>query len=83
MDERKLDMAKMILAMEFIARHINDEDIFLEWIAYGVADEDIPYGSFETADVDSYYLRLDVFEEIKDTFISIMARIEKEKLKDA
>ena len=35
---------KMVKAMEFIARQINDEDIFHFWLTNGVADGDIQYG---------------------------------------
>ena len=52
----KIERAKMILAMEFIARQINDEDVFDGWLMCGVADGDIPYGSFDIKDVDEYYL---------------------------
>ena len=42
----KVERAKMIVAMEFIARQINDEDVFDRWLMCGVADGDIDYGNF-------------------------------------
>ncbi len=38
------DRIYMVKAMEFICRHINNEEIFEGWIMNGVADGDIPYG---------------------------------------
>ena len=37
----RLERAKMVKAMEFIARQINDENVFEGWLMEGVADEDI------------------------------------------
>ena len=34
---------KMIKAMEYIARQINDEDVLGRWLVCGVADGDIDY----------------------------------------
>ena len=36
MEER----AKMVEAMEYIARQVNNEDIFMRWLRSGVADGD-------------------------------------------
>lgn len=40
------DRIYMVKAMEFICRHINNEDVFYGWLMNGVADGDIPYGDF-------------------------------------
>ena len=68
----KVERAKMILAMEFIARQINDEDVFDRWLMCGVADGDIDYGSIDVADVDEYYLKDDTFEDIMSCFLRCM-----------
>jgi hypothetical protein len=65
--------AKMILAMEFIARQINDEDVFEGWLMNGVADGDIDYGSFNVDEVDDYYLEDDTFRDLMDCFLRRMS----------
>lgn len=63
------DRKRMVLAMEFIARHINDESIFWDvWAENGVADGDIPYGSFDTENVDDYYIEDEPYEDLCSTF---------------
>ena len=64
--------AKMVLAMEFIARQINDEDVFEGWLMGGVADGDIDYGSFDVDEVDDYYLEDDIFRDLMDCFLRRM-----------
>ena len=68
----RIERAKMILAMEFIARQINDENVFDGWLMCGVADGDIPYGSFDINDVDEYYLDNKTFIRIMDCFLRRM-----------
>lgn len=68
----KIERAKMILAMEFIARQINDEDVLDRWLMCGVADGEINYGSIDVADVDEYYLKDDTFEDIMSCFLRCM-----------
>ena len=46
------DRLKMVKAMEFIARQINDEEVFESWLVMGVADDDIPYGDLEVTTAD-------------------------------
>ena len=41
------DRKKALLAMEFIARQINDEEVFYNWLMCGVPDGDIKYGCFD------------------------------------
>lgn len=65
---------KMVLAMEFIARQINDEDVFEGWLMGGVADGDIEYGSFNINEVDDYYLEDDNFRDLMDCFLRRMKR---------
>ena len=68
----KTKRAKMVLAMEYIARQINDENVFDGWLMCGVADGDIPYGSMDIADVDESYLNDDTFEELMSCFLRRM-----------
>ena len=73
MDYKKaVKRSKMILAMEFIARQINDEDVFDRWLMCGVADGDIEYGSFNISDVDEGYLEDDTFEDVMSCFLRCM-----------
>ena len=44
---------KMIKAMEFIVRQINDEDVFNPWLMLGVADGDIQRGDLSVKDSDA------------------------------
>ena len=73
---------KMICAMEFLARNINDENICIDiWLAEGVADGDIPYGNFDTENVDDYYVDdEDVFNDITETFLTCMMLAKKDGL---
>ena len=74
MFDTKEDRKKMVLAMEFIARHVNDEDIFIDyWLSEGVADGDINYGDFNNDAVDEYYIEDDNYESLKICF-SLMIR---------
>lgn len=67
-EERK----KMIAAMEYVARQINDEEVFASWLLVGVADGDIPYGDLTTDNVDEYYVDDDTFKEIMGCFLRRM-----------
>ena len=68
----KIERAKAVLAMEFLARQVNDEEVFMNWLALGVADGDIDYASVDVADVDEYYLADDNFAELMSTFLELM-----------
>ena len=39
--ENKIERTKAVLAMEYIARQINDEEIFDIWLTYGPGDGEI------------------------------------------
>ena len=66
----------MVKAMEFIARNLNDEDIFETWLMDGVADGDIAYGNLtvESDDLDNLetYIEDESFADMMDTFIHMM-----------
>lgn len=72
----RFERIKMVKAMEYIARNVNDEDVFQTWLAVGVADGDIPYGSLmiEDDDLDTleYYTDDAAFADLMDTFLSLM-----------
>ncbi len=68
---------KMVLAMEYIARQVNDEDVFEPWLVCGVADGDITRGSFDLEEVDDYYIKDDNFRDLMDCFLRTMARAKK------
>lgn len=67
-----IERKKMVLAMEFIARQINDEDVFEGWLMCGVADGDIEYGSINVDDVDDFYIRDDNFKDLMSCFLGMM-----------
>ena len=72
---------KMIKAMEYIARQINDEDVFDGWLMCGVADGDIRYGDLDGSDQEellSWYYSEDCdFADIMDTFLRKMSQAYK------
>ncbi len=71
----KVERIKMVKAMEFIARKINDESIFDLWMTLGVADGDIKHGDLSSEDPGEdldYYLDDDTFSEIMRIFLATM-----------
>lgn len=72
---------KMVRAMEYIARQVNDEDVFDLWLSAGVADGDIQYGRLDIAPGDGedldYYTRDDEFARLMDTFLALMKNARK------
>lgn len=78
----KIERIKMIKAMEFIARQVNDEEAFYNiWLTVGVADGDIEYGDLEARASDAedleYYMEDDSFSELMRDFLRLMARAKK------
>lgn len=76
----KEERIKMVKAMEFICRHINDENEFDTWLITGVADGDIDGGDLtvkpEDEDDLEYYYSDDVdFADLMDTFLYLMKRV--------
>ena len=67
-EERK----KMVLAMEYIVRHLNDEDDLVSWLCLGVADGDIPEESLDVDDVDDCYIEDSEFQELMECFLRRM-----------
>lgn len=70
----KIERIKMVKAMEYIARQINDEDVFAGWLVSGVADGDIDYSDLSEEDdgMVDYYINDKNFAEIMNTFLFCM-----------
>ena len=76
----KTERIKLVKAMEFVARQINDNDIFYEWVIDGVADGDIYYGDLEIGvdeELLEYYIDDDHFSDLMDKFIHIISKARK------
>jgi len=78
----KVERIKMVKAMEFICRQVNNEEVFEEWLMDGVADGDIEYGnlSVEVNDVENldYYTEDDAFKYLMKTFLNVMKNARKD-----
>ena len=68
-----IERKKMVLCMEYIARQINDEDVFDGWLMCGVADGDLKYGEWDPVQVDDYYIEDDNFADLMACFLRRMA----------
>lgn len=72
---------KLIKAMEFIARQVNDEEVFEGWLINGVADGDIEYGDLQVREDDKgildYYIEDEEFAEMMALFLRVMSRAKK------
>ena len=82
MNERERKTA--VACMEFLARCINDEDIFFEfWLTCGVADGDINYNELltntdKTIDsIDDYYIEKENFADLMKVFLICMSHAKK------
>ena len=73
---------KMVTAMEYIVRNVNNEELLDPWLSVGVADGDIPYGSLtielEDPDTLEYYIEDAEFADLMDTVLDIMSRAYKD-----
>ena len=66
---------KLVKAMEFIARQVNDEENFDYWQTMGVADGDIEYGDLSVDDWDvylEYYIEDEHFADLMHRFLVTM-----------
>ena len=61
---------KVVRAMETLARAVNDEMVFEEWLMCGVADGDID-ALTEDEDLE-YYIEDETFAELMGTFLHVM-----------
>jgi len=66
------DRKKALLAMEYIARQINDEEVFIGWLMCGVPDGDVKYGTFDEDQIDEGMLDEDSFEDVVACFLRRM-----------
>lgn len=78
----KSERVKMVKAMEFIARNLNDGDILHEWLTLGVADGDIHYGDLTSTsasieELSDYFDEDDHFADLMDAFLHCMKRAAK------
>ena len=71
------DRRQMVLAMEYIARQVNDESLFEYWLSLGVADGDINYGETDPDCVDEYYIEDENFADLMQTFINLISYAKK------
>ena len=73
---KKIERIKLVKAMEFIARQVNDEEVFEEWLRNGVADGDIEYGDLGIGVEDTtnlyYYLEDDTLADLMGLFLNLM-----------
>lgn len=72
---------KLVKAMEFVARQVNDEEVFEGWMINGVADGDIEYGRLEVTEDDKEildcYIDDEDFAELMALFLRVMSRDRK------
>lgn len=76
-----IERIKMVKAMEFICRNMNDEEAFEGWLVDGVADGDIEYGTLEVQARDeedmAVYIEDENFADLMDTFLWCMKEARK------
>ncbi len=77
----QIERIKLVKAMEYVARQINDELVFEGWLTDGVADGDVEYGDLDVNPSDleefEYYLEDKNFADLMDTFLWVMQRAKK------
>lgn len=67
--------AKVVRAMETIARCVNDEEVFYRWLLCGVADGDIDE---DTTDEDlEFYCEDETFADLMERFLDLMTAAKK------
>lgn len=68
-----MERTRMVKAMEYIVRQVNDENCMDGWLMRGVADGDIEYGDFAPVDDNmEYYIEDDNFAELMEVFLKTM-----------
>ena len=73
-EERK----KLVVAMEYIARQTNNEQLFYDyWLSLGIPDDEIKYGLFNTDNIDNWYIQDAVFSELMGLFLTLMYKAKK------
>ena len=66
-----------VRAMEMLARAVNNENFFEEWLVNGVADGDID-GDTKDEDLEYYVEDDTVFADLMDTFLHVMKNAYKD-----
>ena len=74
MESYRRDRALAVLAMEYLVRQVNDEDVLEPWLMVGVADGDIPDGCTDPTQVDDYYTDPENFADLVACFLRRMVR---------
>ena len=65
---------KAVVAMELLARSVNDETAMEGWLMCGVPDGDIEYGDMDTNNVDDWFVEDKNFAELMGCFLRTMSR---------
>lgn len=69
----KVKRIKMVKAMEYIVRNLNDESIMDGWLMYGVPDGDIEYGDLTIDNYDDdYFMENQNFADLMALFLKLM-----------
>ena len=77
------DRVRMVKAMEYIARCVNDEEWFEMWLQDGVADGYIERGDFDCNDYHGdmeWYIEDEHFAELMNLFLRLMSVARKDGL---
>lgn len=80
---KTVERIKMVKAMEYIARQLNDELVFDAWLTSGVEDGLIEFGDLSVKDEDmeefgvKWYCEDEYFADLMDTFLRCMKRAYK------
>lgn len=76
---KREERIKMVKAMEYIARQLNDEEIAEAWLIDGVADGDIADGdlSAEAGEDMDWYIEDQHFSDLMETFLRCMYAAKK------
>lgn len=72
------ERGKLVIAMETICRHINDENVFMDWLIGGVADGDITSETtWEDEALESYYEDDEDFANLMNCFLRVVYKAAK------
>lgn len=74
--DRLKERKRLVAAMEYIIRFVNNEDFIHSWLIGGVPDGDIPFGEFDPDIVPDYLGEKVTVEEFAKLFLKIMANAE-------
>ena len=66
----RAERIKMLKAMEFIARNVNDESVFETWLTDGMPDGAIEYGDLTVTDSDYSNFEYDIQDDVFDIYMA-------------